>query len=548
MRGYFVLICIASLGLAFVPHISVAQVSGYVISKDASFSEGLAVMQKAQADPRQTNEFYYAYLGVNLGWRKIGDGNKDVADASGLPAIYAERRQANTTDPVYLIHIHPGKQGELEFGQPSGGDLLIAANSKLDPNNRRGFEEINLVVESRGVWSYGVRTDAAAERLIRDDKTLLSNPLFADPAIQADILKYKTDGVFPNGFTVAGNDRFASYLIKDITANKYGVEAQKRLLEAFKNADSENFFIVQNIAIQRYARGTITYEELKKLYDSYGLSLSRGDAEATAAAVEQTNSNDTFGIKPTVQKDGTLEAGKGLVPCSGFNCSVCDVVVMANTGIKFLLTLSFLFFAVLAVYAGVKLVISQGNSSALSSAKQSFTNAFIGLIIILVAWLIVDTMMRQLLKGGNGNIDGYGPWSKVQCTEQTDVKPAQTKLFEGDAEFVSGSAAAGTGGPGVTPTGKLVTYSGRQFDSAVVDKIKYIDENFVLTVTGGYRTVERNNEVNGSDTSYHLSGRAGDFDGTRSEMDKAAAWAKANGAREVLIHNAGNGLHLHVAW
>jgi hypothetical protein len=120
--------------------------------------------------------------------------------------------------------------------------------------------------------------------------------------------------------------------------------------------------------------------------------------------------------------------------------------------------------------------------------------------------------------------------------------------FEGDAEFISGTASAGTGGAGVTPTGNLVTYAGRQFDSAVVDKIRYIDENFALTVTSGYRTASQNAGAKGSNTSYHLSGRAGDFGGSRSEMDKAAAWATANGAKEVLIHNAGSGLHLHVAW
>ena len=27
-----------------------------------------------------------------------------------------------------------------------------------------------------------------------------------------------------------------------------------------------------------------------------------------------------------------------------------------------------------------------------------------------------------------------------------------------------------------------------------------------------------------------------------------AAWAKANGAKEVLQHNAGTGFHLHIAW
>jgi hypothetical protein len=122
--------------------------------------------------------------------------------------------------------------------------------------------------------------------------------------------------------------------------------------------------------------------------------------------------------------------------------------------------------------------------------------------------------------------------------------------FKGDAEYISGTTAGavGAGGPGVTPTGKLVSYDGRLVDSAILDKVKYIDTNFNLRFSGGHRTPERNAEVNGATNSYHLSGRAADFVGSAAEMKKGADWARANGAKEVLIHNAGSGAHLHVAW
>ncbi len=140
--------------------------------------------------------------------------------------------------------------------------------------------------------------------------------------------------------------------------------------------------------------------------------------------------------RPPVSDEGIITGqNNGLVPCEGSFCGTCDVIILANTGIKMLLTLSFLFFAVIAVRAGFKLVISQGNSGALSEAKQGFTNAFIGLIIILVAWLIVDTFLRQLLAGGTGDVNGYGPWSKVQCTTQVEPGVAQEGQFDGDPEF-----------------------------------------------------------------------------------------------------------------
>jgi hypothetical protein len=108
----------------------------------------------------------------------------------------------------------------------------------------------------------------------------------------------------------------------------------------------------------------------------------------------------------------------------------------------------------LAVWAGFKLIKSQGNSGALSEAKQSFTNAFIGLIIMLVAWLIVDTMLRQLLAGGTGDVNGYGPWSKVQCTSQVQPDtPDEQKggYFAGDNEYVGATTVRNTAGTSVTP-------------------------------------------------------------------------------------------------
>lgn len=270
---------------------------------------------------------------------------------------------------------------------------------------------------------------------------------------------------------------------------------------------------------------------------------------------EGQGGTDTFyqNGAPGIGSDGTVDAGQGFVPCSGEGCSTCHFAVLANTIIKWFIGIFFLLIAALAVIAGIRLVTSGGNLGAKDAAKKSFTNAIIGLLIIMAAWILVDTIMRGLLQN-EGTIEGWGPWSQIQCSEQRAATIVQN-VFDGEA--VSGTDAAnqgpggteGTGaGPGVTPSGNLVTYAGRQFDAAVVDNIRYIDENFGLTVSGGHRTAERNAQVNGSPTSYHLSGRAGDFVGSMSEMQKGRDWARANGAREAFIHNAGSGTHLHVAW
>lgn len=117
-----------------------------------------------------------------------------------------------------------------------------------------------------------------------------------------------------------------------------------------------------------------------------------------------------------------VTAQGGFVTCNGTNCSACNFVELLNLLIKWLLGIVFVIFAVMMTIAGFGLVTSGGNQSALDAAKSKFTNGIIGIIIILAAWIIVDTLLRGTLAGG-GVIKGWGPWSEVQCMVQTESQP-----------------------------------------------------------------------------------------------------------------------------
>lgn len=109
-----------------------------------------------------------------------------------------------------------------------------------------------------------------------------------------------------------------------------------------------------------------------------------------------------------------------LIPCGGEGqdpCQFCHLVSMANDILVWLIGILFVVFAVVIVMAGFGLVTSGGNPEAKTAAKKRLANAFIGIIIVLSAWLIVDTIMMALLSDG-GMISGYGVWSKVECWPQ----------------------------------------------------------------------------------------------------------------------------------
>jgi hypothetical protein len=137
----------------------------------------------------------------------------------------------------------------------------------------------------------------------------------------------------------------------------------------------------------------------------------------------------------------------GFVPCEGDVCSACDLVSMTNVIITWLFGIMFIVFAIVMLVAGFGLVTSGGNQAALDAAKSKFRNAIIGIIIALAAWVIVDTIMRGLVKGDGdlgATFTGFGPWSEVQCQ-------VQSKAFQwaGDPQSVGSGM---TPLPGPAPT------------------------------------------------------------------------------------------------
>ena len=65
------------------------------------------------------------------------------------------------------------------------------------------------------------------------------------------------------------------------------------------------------------------------------------------------------------------------------------------------------------IWAGVMMILGGANPGWLSKGKDMFKNTLYGLLIVMLAWLITNTVI-QTLKGGQ---DGGGSWWQVQCSD-----------------------------------------------------------------------------------------------------------------------------------
>jgi hypothetical protein len=78
-------------------------------------------------------------------------------------------------------------------------------------------------------------------------------------------------------------------------------------------------------------------------------------------------------------------------------CTVCDLATLAQNILNAAIYLAVVVSAVLFAWAGFLYLTNVANSGQHSRAVEVFSNVFIGLVIILAGWLIVDVVMRSFV-------------------------------------------------------------------------------------------------------------------------------------------------------
>jgi lysylphosphatidylglycerol synthetase-like protein (DUF2156 family) len=98
-----------------------------------------------------------------------------------------------------------------------------------------------------------------------------------------------------------------------------------------------------------------------------------------------------------------------LVPCIN-DCDICDITTLIQNIINFFVYFAVVVATLMFAYAGFLYLTAGGKEDQISKAHKVFWNVFIGLIFVLVAWLVVDTLMKVFI---NPNEFQIGGWNKI---------------------------------------------------------------------------------------------------------------------------------------
>ncbi len=118
-------------------------------------------------------------------------------------------------------------------------------------------------------------------------------------------------------------------------------------------------------------------------------------------------------------------------------CQACDLIALIDNILRFMVTGSVLVAAAMFAYAGFLYITNPSNAGNVKTAHGIFTNVFVGLVIILIAWLAIDIFMR-ILAGKDLRV-----LSRIDCVK-----------------FEPGSGWSDVGGGRISSSGRTATGGG----------------------------------------------------------------------------------------
>lgn len=112
---------------------------------------------------------------------------------------------------------------------------------------------------------------------------------------------------------------------------------------------------------------------------------------------------------------------QGIVPCMGIDdCNLCQVGQLMKNIINFLLASSIFVAVIMFAYAGFLYGTSSGNEAKVTKAHKVFRNVFIGFLVAIAAWLVVQTIISVVF---DGTAFVGGNWRELQCVSEVTDDP-----------------------------------------------------------------------------------------------------------------------------
>ncbi|PJC56203.1 hypothetical protein CO026_01625 [Candidatus Kaiserbacteria bacterium CG_4_9_14_0_2_um_filter_41_32] len=134
---------------------------------------------------------------------------------------------------------------------------------------------------------------------------------------------------------------------------------------------------------------------------------------------------NTFILSPAV---ASAQTKGGLVPCGGYEadgvtrerpCNVADIFVLIARVTNWLIMAAGIYAVFQIIVAGWWLAASVGNEEAITKHKNAITQALVGLVLVLCAYMFVNTAVNIIfLRGIEGcTIDLTDPLSYVKIDQ-----------------------------------------------------------------------------------------------------------------------------------
>ena len=92
-------------------------------------------------------------------------------------------------------------------------------------------------------------------------------------------------------------------------------------------------------------------------------------------------------------------------------CNMCHLAAMGHNIVMTLVYVAFVIVVIMAITGGFRMFFSGGNPEALKTARKHITSAIIGLLIVLLAWVVLNLLFVLFT-------DLEGPWyifHKLSC-------------------------------------------------------------------------------------------------------------------------------------